>query len=222
MEEVNDQAEAIAAERAMRELAEMIASIEIPEPTFVAVYDPHTGEVISIGPTAAFEHEHYKVDVDKEIALDVIEGRVRIGSCYVDVDSETMEIVEVKNVFKIDDILHRIPLKEYADFDKPDLFVTYLQKTKKLKIELSEEQFGTRKLPKKFQPVKQKKTRWAGDTTLRFLITEYNDPHAIIEVVELTIDDLIGNKKIITDIEVPKKFSIFTRRIFKNYVMEVK
>ena len=217
MEEVN------LSEQALQELADLLAEIEIPEVTYCATYDPFTGEVKSIGPTEAFIDEEYQIPVDEETAMSVIEGKVQINNCYVDLDSSELEIVEVKNVFKIDDILHRIPLKKWSDVEKPDLFVTYLSKTKKLKFQLSEEFFGTKKLPKKFQPVKQKKTRWAGDTKLIFFITAYNDPHAIYEVVTFTIDDLIGNSKIINNIDLPtKRFSIFTRRIFKNYVMDIK
>lgn len=209
-------------EKALQDLADLIAEIEVPEIKYAAMYDPLTGEVSSVGPSEAFSENDYTIPVDAETALDIIEGRIKINNCFVDLDSNEFEIVEMKSVFKIDDILHRVPLKQWADVEKPDIYITYHLKTKKLKIQLSEEYFGTKKAPKKFQPIKQKKTRWSGDTTLTLLLTDYNDPHAIREVIRFTIDDLIGNSKIYTNIELPERFSIFTRRIFKNYVMDIK
>lgn len=208
--------------QALADLAELLADIEIPEVTYAATYDPLTGEVKSVGPSEAFVSEEYKISVDQETAIDIIEGRIKINNCYVDVESEELEIIEVKNVFKIDDILHRVPVVQWSEVEKPELFITYLTKTNKLKFQLSEEFYGTKKLAKKFQPIKQKKTRWSGDTTLTFLLTDYNDPHAIKEVVSFRIDDLIGKTKIIKNIDLPNRFSVFTRRIFKNYVLDIK
>lgn len=205
----------------LREIAELMAET-VPDITYSAVYDPKTGKVTSIGPTLAYTNETYKVDVKAEIALDVIEGRTKITSCFVDQETQELEVVKVRNAYKIDNVIHRVPISRYSDVEKPDLYVTYLSSTKRLKFELTEELYGTKKRPKKFQPVKQKRAAWAGDTTLTFFITHYNDPHAIIEVIEFAINDLIGSSKIIKNIEVPEKFSIFTRRIFKNYVMDVK
>lgn len=209
-------------EQAMLELAEFIENLKLPDPEFSAVYDPHTGEVKSVGPTDAFADEQYKIQIDFDTAIDIIEGRIRITSCFIDPDSTELEIVEVKHVFKIDDVLHRVPNVVWSDVARPDIFITYLHKSKKLKFQLSEEFYGTKKIPKKFHPIKPKKTRWAGETGLIFLVTAYNDPHAIFEVINFTIDDLIENTKVYTNINVPERFSIFTRRIFKNYVMDIK
>lgn len=221
MEEI-DAVDDVSVDQALQDLAELLADIELPKITYSAVYDPLTGEVSCIGPTESLMDEQYKILVDDEVAMRVSAGTVNINNCYVDLDSSELEIVELKNVFKIDDILHRVPVLNWAEVEKPELYITYYPFANRLVFQLSEELRGTKKLPEKFQPVKQKNTRWAGDTSMRFLLTDYNDPHAIHDVIDFKIDDLIGKDMIYRNIELPARFSIFTRRLFKNYVMDIK
>ena len=54
---------------------------------------------------------------------------------------------------------------------------------------------------------------------MSFLITDYNDPNILYKMVSLTVSDLVEKKKIFKDIELPDRFSVYTRRIFKNYVL---
>jgi len=190
-------------------------------PEYVAVFDPETGFVSSVGPAHAFENEKYTVPVDQEIAESIIEGKIKINSCVVDPRSSVFEIVEVKNIFKIDDVLHRIISKEWSDINKPDLYLTYDSTAKTLTIELSEEFGGTKKLPEEFQPVKVRKTVWAGDTEMNFLITDYNDPNLLYEMIPVKLNEVIGNSKIVENIDYDK-FSVYTRRLFKHCVIEYK
>ena len=193
-----------------------------PEPIeYVAVFDPETGFVISVGPSHAFESENYKLPVDAEIAESIIEGMIKISSCVVDPHSNELEIVEVKNIFKIDDVLHRIVGIEWAETERPDLYLTYDSASKTLMIELSEEFGGTKTLPEKFQPVKVKKTIWSGDTEMNFLITDYNDPNLLYEMISVKINELIGQSKTIENIDY-ETFSVYTRRLFKFCVIEYK
>jgi len=209
-------------EAAMQQLAELIAEIKLPEVTYAVMYDPVTGEVKSVGPSEAFTKDDYTIPIDEQTAIDIIESRININHCFVDLDSSELEIVESRNVFKIDDILHRVPLAQWSEIEKSDIYISYYPAGSKLVVQLSEEFHGTKKLPEKFKNVHRRRTRWSGDTNLIFFVTEYNDPHAIKEIVTFKIDDLIGSTKIINNIVLPKRFSIFTRRIFKNYVMDIK
>jgi hypothetical protein len=101
------------------------------------------------------------------------------------------------------------------------MYITYNSKKKTLKIELSEELGGTKKLPKKFQPVTAKKIVWDGHTEMDFLITDYNDPNVLYEMISVKINTLVGNSKIFENIEY-NNFSVYTRRLFKNCVIEYK
>jgi len=200
---------------------EWLANYKPIEPEYVAVYDPQTGEVKSIGPVYAFENEKNKIPVDKEIAESIIEGKIKISSCVIDINSNSLEIAEIKNIFKIDDVLHRIVDKKWSDIQKPEVCLTYNSKNKTLKIELSEEFGGTKKLPKKFQPIKTRKIIWDGDTEMTFLVTEYNDPNLLFDMFSVKINELVSKSKTIQDFEY-NNFSIYTRRLFKNYLIEHK
>jgi hypothetical protein len=55
---------------------------------------------------------------------------------------------------------------------------------------------------------------------MNFLITEYNDPNILYEMISLTVSDLVGKTKIIKNLTLPDRYSIYSRRVFKNYVVE--
>lgn len=188
---------------------------------YVAVYDPLTGQVISVGPSYAFETEAHKLSLDQETAESIIEGTTKISSCVIDLDSNVLEITEVKNIFKIDDVLHRVIDKEWAEIKKPDLYLTYDSAEKTLTVELSEELGGTKKLAEEFQPVKTRKVSWDGETEMEFLITEYNDPNLLYEMLSVKVNELIGKSKVFENIDYGK-FSVYTRRLFRNYIIENK
>jgi hypothetical protein len=192
------------------------------ETVYLAVFDPATGRVVSVGPSHAFEKEKHKIVIERDIAEMIIEGKIKISDCAVDKHSNTLEMVEIKNIFKIDDVLHRIISKEWTEIDRPDVYITYDSSTKTMKFELTEEYSGTKKIDKKFQPVTPRKILWDGDTILNFLVTDYNDPNVLYNMISLKISDMISKSKVIKNIEVPKKFSVYTRRVFKNYVIEYK
>lgn len=198
-----------------------LANYKPKEVKYVAVFDPMTGSVKSVGPEHAFESETNKIFIDNEIAESIIEGKIKIGSCMIDPTANTLEIAEIKNIFKIDDVLHRIISSKYSEIEKNDLYITYDNSNKTLTIELSEEYNGTKKLSEKFQPVKKKKVIWDGDTEMDFLITDYNDPNVLFEMISVKINNLIDNSVVVKNIDY-KNFSVYTRRLFKNCVIEYK
>ena len=200
------------------DLESFMAGIVLPKITYVAVFDPDTGAVTSVGPSYAFPNEKFILDLDEETALSIIEGRTKIHSCYVDPTSNTLELSEVKTVSKIDDVLHRIVELQWSDIEKPDIYITY--SNNKLIFQLTEELQGTYILAEKFQPAKKRKVRWDGDTQLHFFVTEYNDPNILHASVVLTLSDIIAKDYVVKVAELPEKFSVYTRRIFKNYVIE--
>jgi hypothetical protein len=185
---------------------------------YVAVFDPQTGAVISVGPFHAFINEKYKVPIDKETAESIISGEVKISSCVIDINSNTLEVAEIRSVFKLDNVLHRIISIQYADNDNSDIYLTYNLKNKSLKIELSTE-FGGTKTP--VVPVKERRIVWDGDTEMIFLITDYNDPNVLFEIISVRIKDLVGKSKTFKNIDY-NHFSVYTRRLFKNYVITYK
>jgi hypothetical protein len=200
----------------IKDFDEWFTNYKLPPVKFVAVFDPATGSVISVGPSHAFKDQKYKVSVNKELAESIINAEIKIDACVIDINSNTLEVAEIKSVYKIDDVLHRVIDKKDSEIKKPDIYIRHDSKLATLKIEMSTEFGGTRKMR---SGIRNRKIVWDGDTEMHFFITEYNDPNVLFEIVSVTINDLIGKYKLVTNFNYPK-FSIYTRRLFKNYVIE--
>lgn len=191
---------------------------EPKEVKYVAVFDRDSGAVISVGPEDSFKNIDNKIFVDREFVDGIVDCKISIHNCFVDFYDLKLEIKEVKNLFKIDDVLHRIPESKFVDFKDADIYVTYNLDRRMLVFELTERFEGTRPLID--QTVKKQKMVWSGDTSMDFYVTEYNDPHKLLYTVKLTLDDLV-DRPFEMSLQLPEKFSIFTRRLFKNYILDI-
>lgn len=185
---------------------------------YLAAFDPETFQVVKVGPSHAFAGEKHVISVDDEVALDIIEGKIRLSACYVDMESGSLDLLEKQHVLKIDDVLHRIPEKKWTDKKNPEIFLVYNNKSRVLKFELTSAFGGT----KKNQSKTKRKVTWSGDTIMNFYITDYNDPHQLIESISFPVENLIGKPYKIEMIDLTSKFSVYTKRLFKEYVIEIK
>ncbi len=206
----------------MEKVTDIFSDIQITPVSYMACYNPISGEVYAVGPSSAFTKEQSVIPLEKEMAEMIIEGEINIINCAVDTRSMTFELVEKKTVTKIDDVLHKISEQNWTDVECPDIFLTYDKKKNIFTIELTEEFYGTKVLPKKYQPVTKRKIIWSGETVLNFYVTEYNDPHILYAQFEVLLKDLIDSKITIKALSVPDKFSVYTRRVLKNYVIKIK
>ena len=89
-----------------------------------AVYNPETGKVQGIYPNDSANEFEYKIKIDNDIAESIGNGKVSLANCYVDLESDKLEITEVKLLLKIDDLLHRVIDKQWSDIVDPDLIIT--------------------------------------------------------------------------------------------------
>jgi len=172
---------------------------------YYAIYDPQTSEVIGVYPKNSARDIEHKVLIDLELAESILEGKVSLRSFSVDEVDDILQVVQTQSIRKIDDILHRVVSQEFATFEEADLHVTYNTELTEITLSLVEK-------------IKRKKIRWNNHTVLRFLITEYNDPHKIIQVITTTINDLYNNDQTYQYTGADKNFSVFTSRVFKNYI----
>jgi hypothetical protein len=193
-----------------------------PSNQYLAVFDPATGMIHAVGPEQSLKDHEHKIPVDQETAELILEGKICLSNCSVDITGSTFKLAETRSVYKIDDVLHRIPTIEHSENDRYNIYLTYDRLGKCLTIELTEEYGGTKVLPEKYQPVNDKSINWTGNTDMNFLITDYNDPNVIYKMIRLQIDDIKSKIIVIADLDLPKKFSVYTRRLFKNYVIEHK
>jgi len=189
-----------------------------PITQYVAVFDPITNQVISVGPDHAFADQKHIVQIPQEIAESIITAEIQIHNCRIDVESGQLAIAEKKTLNKLDDMLHRIPDIKYLEESKSDIHLTYSSKSKYLKIQLSTEYGGTKKYKGSDG---KRKFIWDGSTDMDFLITDYNDPNLIFQMFSVKISDLVGHNVTIKNIDYGR-FSVYTRRLFKNYVIEYK
>lgn len=188
---------------------EWVKNFVPPAAEYYAIYDNDTGVVTGVFPEHSCEGILNKIKIDSELAESIFEGRVSMMSCFVDRHDDVIEVVHKQVLKKIDDVLHRVPEKQFSNIESPDVRIVYNSKSKKIKIELTKE-------------LKKKRIRWDGYTRLKFIVSEYNDPHKIIQVASYTLDELLSANKTIKYLGTSDKFSVFTGRIFKNYILERK
>ena len=171
-----------------------------------AVYDRETGNILGVYPNdAALEFDN-KIKIDKELALDIQEGKIAISNCVVDLESDQIEIVEIKSLVKIDDVLHRVVEKSFSEIADPDIVI--VKSNGSLIVSINEKYKNG------------KKTKWDGETVMDFFITDYNDPHNLRGSFSIKISQLIADSATIENIDTESKFSIYTRRLFKKYIIE--
>jgi hypothetical protein len=194
-------------EAALKDFEEWMKTLTIAEVRYHAVFDPSTGKVTGVYPDHSTPDTASKIEVDQEIAQSILEGTTTLDSYVIDMDSGNLELIELKSLTKIDDVLHRIIDEKWSDVEDADVRLISDRKNKKITIELSEKFYTTRKI------------YWNGNTEMCFLFTEYNDPNGLYEIVSLTIDQLFDKRSIELQLELPNEFSVYTRRIFKNYTI---
>jgi hypothetical protein len=186
---------------------EWLANYKPPELKFYAIFDTTSGAVTGIYPEHALAAEtKNSVEIDHETAQLINEGKLKLNSCFVDMSSGSFEIAEIKNLVKIDDVLHRVVAKEWTDISDPDVTITHDVKSSTLSFELS----------KKY---KTRKIHWDGSTTMTFLITDYNDPNLLRNVIKFSIDELASAPQV-KKVDQLEKFSVYTKRLFPLYVLE--
>jgi hypothetical protein len=190
-----------------------------PDTVYWAVYSPSTGEIQGIYPNNSADDFSNKLQISKDLAESIIEGKVQLTSCFVNVTSSELEIIQSQSLRKIDDVLHRVIDKKWSPIKDADIFIEYFQEKKNLKVSMTERFYGTRKSKKL---ISKRKIEWKGSTELLLLVTDYNDPNVLYYMLSLTVNDLIGKNITFNNIEVSKKFSIYTRRVFKNYILDIK
>jgi len=175
------------------------------EVEYWAVYDPDTGKVQGVYPNSSADAFKHKIKIDKDIGEAIGDGRISLFNCYIDFESDSLEIVEVQSLIKIDDILHRIIDSRWTNVQNPELTI---------KVKNDIVNFSLSEIVKS-----KKRIHYSGDTLMNFYITAYNDPNVLYEKITIQLDKLITDDITFKINNLPIKFSIYTRRIFKKYIV---
>jgi hypothetical protein len=185
---------------------EWIKTLEVPEETYFFEFDDD-GNVIALHPGPAVDHIKNKIQVNLDIALAIYEQGETLRHYKVDVTSGRVIKVNLANITgltKIDNVLHRVVDKKWSKISKPDVSIEYNKADALLTF--------------KINPL-LKTIEWQGDQDMVFLITEYNDPNVLQEMISFNVNELVKYPQRI-NIDLPNKFSIYTRRLFDNYTFE--
>lgn len=194
-------------EAAIKDFIEWAQTLPVKNTKYYAVFDSSSGQVLGIYPDHSCLDTNSKIEIDEEMAQSVLEGKTQLNSYVVNTEDNCLEIVENKSLTKIDDVLHRIIDNQWAEIADPDVTVTICKENNKLKLQLSDKFYKSRKI------------YWDGNTEMLFLITDYNDPNGLYSLFSTTVNKLFDSKILEFNVEIPDDFSIYTRRIFKKYVM---
>ncbi len=183
-----------------------IKTIEVPEETYFFEFDSE-GNVIALHPGQTVSKIKNKIQVDNSIALAIYEQGETLRHYKVDVISGRVikvNLASITGLHKIDDVLHRVIDKRWSNITKPDIAIEYNRQESLLTF--------------KINPL-LKTVEWQGDQEMVFLVTEYNDPNVLQEMISFNVNELVKYPQRIK-VELPKKFSIYTRRIFDKYTYE--
>ena len=192
-----------------QELMDFDQWIEIQQNNVIEYHAAYNadGEVISVGPSTSFQQHVNTIKIDDDIALAIFDGRENLFSYRVDVITKTL--VRLNNfathtLTKIDDVLHRVIDRKWSKINSPDILIRYDTATSKLTFSMDN---------------KYKKNIWEGDTEMNFLITDYNDPNILLQLITFKVGDIASSDKIFS-VDSSNKFSVYTRRLFDQYVID--
>lgn len=192
-----------------QELMDFDKWIEIQQNNVIEYYAVYNedGQVTSVGPFHSVEHHKNKIKIDDDIALAIFDGRENLFSYRVDVRTQILSKLNnfaTHTLTKIDDVLHRIVDRKWSKIVDPDILIMYDSDKSELTFSMNK---------------KHKKNIWEGDTEMNFLITDYNDPNILLKLITFKVGDIAVNDKFFS-IDIDDKFSVYTRRLFDQYVID--
>jgi hypothetical protein len=166
------------------------------------------GVLIGVYPSHAVLDITNKIKIDDEIATAIASGVENLFSYRVDIP--TKKLVKLNkfsthSLIKIDDILHRVIDKKWSNIQDPDITILHNVKNSTLTFSMSDK-YSTNII-------------WDGATEMIFLITDYNDPNVLIHMLSIRAGDITENTKSFV-LDLPTRFSVYTRRIFDKYIFE--
>ena len=185
--------------------------LEAPEVRYCLGFNPVRGKIIGLYPTTSNLKPKNTVEIPTEVADKLLEGILRPEELLV--DPKTKNLIFADNSEQTDStVIYRIPNAQFNSIEDPDLIISY--KGTNLTVELSARLGGT------YGKISENiaKLQYPEGMIIRLLVTRYNNPNMIIEVLKIPIEKMY-NSVYNLDIVLPKKFSVFTRKIFQEYIL---
>lgn len=191
---------------------EWIKTFQPPETRYYAKFDS-TGGIVGLYPSSKEIVDDDFIEIKTETALLIQEGQINLHSCFVDLEKKEFG-VQKTNLVNGTGPLHRITESKYSQDKNYDIVITINKKN--LIVELAKKYGGTKITKEKHAT----SLKWSPMSQLIFLITDYNDPNVCYDNITITIGELLNNK-FVYDLKdlAQSDFSVYTRKIFPNYVI---
>jgi len=184
-----------------------IQSLVPHDPEYYAIYDPETNIVIGIYPAGSAKDKPYKIKIDSIIAEEINLGKINLSSCVVDPFTTELNILN-NSKYQNERYFHQIK-SNVANLYLPTLNLKYLKDEKKLYFIASD---SLREVKEKFSYI----------TQFYFYITVKNDPDLLYQIIKLNHEEIFS-KEFSLDLDIDiQKYSIFTKKIFKNYYLSIR
>jgi len=203
----------------MIDFDEWFESIQNKKVKYYLVYNAESGKVVSVCPEGPCPPNELKIEISSDMAESIFNGSINPDSLEVDHISQTVKIIEVETSVKVDYVMHRVPEKNNSTVNDVDIYIRYERNKKQLTFELTEKFGGTYRA--ETNDTIRKEPFWNDDLTVDYMIGDLNDPNIFNETITVRISDMIGNKLIYDNIDLPEQFSIYySKRILRNHVFE--
>jgi hypothetical protein len=166
------------------------------------------GALIGVYPSHAVADTTNKIKIDDEIATLITTGVENLFSYRVDIPTKKLiklNKFSTHSLIKIDDILHRVIDKQWSNIQEPDIIISHNIEHNTLTFLMNGKY--------------SKNIIWDGATEMIFLVTAYNDPNVLFHMLSIRAGDITENTKSFT-LDLPNRFSVYTRRIFDKYIFE--
>jgi hypothetical protein len=180
----------------------------VPEdPEYYAIYDPETYAVTGIYPEGSAKEKSYKIKIDPMLAEEINSGKISLNSCVANpLDNEIT--ISNSSKYKNEKYFHQIK-SNVSTLNLPTLTLRYLKNQKELCFVPSES-------------LKEHKEIFSYIKEYNFYITAKNDPDLLYQIINVSHEEIFEQNfsvKLNIDLE---KYSIFTKKIFKNYFFSVR
>jgi hypothetical protein len=184
-----------------------ITNFDPPDIVYYAIYNPETLLVTGIYPEGVALDQPYKIKIDRILAEEINDGKIPLLNCFVDLETEEI-ILDSKNPSQNENQSLYLIRSIAENLNLPTLTCKFEKENSILEIILSESLMNN-------------KSKYDFMENFYFYITSKNDPNILFQSIKISQEELFSNKfskKIDIDID----FSIFTKKIFKNYYFLIK
>lgn len=166
------------------------------------------GALIGVYPSHAVLDLTNKIKIDDDIATAIATGVENLFSYRVDIPTKKLiklNKFSTHSLIKIDDIIHRVIDKKWSNIQDPDIIISHNIEHSTLTFSMNDKYSNN--------------IIWDGATEMIFLVTAYNDPNVLIHMLSIRAGDITENTKSFS-LDLPTRFSVYTRRIFDKYIFE--